>query len=224
MYKRGLMALAVAVSLPAAAVADPWFVRGDFNGWSLDDQMTEVAPGHYQATVTGLTDGATYEFKVADEDWTADWPGSNARIRADASGELTVNLWFDADGDGWSPAGTRVGYEDLGFTWEIMGSFNDWVEPVVTLTHLGDGVHQGQIVVAEPDDYWFKFRNAGDWDVAVGTDFGTAAGDIPYTTTTANETVIFTLDLPGGRFNVVPEPGSLALLGLGGLMLLRRRR
>ena len=224
MYKRGLIALAVVAALPAAASADPWFLRGDFNGWGTDDQMSEVSSGHYQATVTGLTDGTTYEFKVADADWNSEWPSSNARIRAGSSGELTVNLWFDADGDGWSPAGTRVGYEDLGYTWEIMGSFNDWAEPVVTLTHLGDGVHQGQIVVADPDDYWFKFRNAGDWDVAVGDNFGSGAGDIPYTTTTANETVIFTLDLPGGRFNVVPEPGSLALLGLGGLMLLRRRR
>ncbi len=224
MYKRGLMALAVAVSLPAAAVADPWFVRGDFNGWSLDDQMTEVAPGHYQATVTGLTDGATYEFKVADEDWTADWPGSNARIRADASGELTVNLWLDPPADGWLPAGTRVGYEDLGFDWEVMGTPNDWAEGLVTLTDLGDGLHQGQIVVADPGEHFFKLRHVDDWDVSVGLDFGMFADNIPFTTSTANETVIFTLDLPGGRVNVVPEPGSLALLGLGGLMLLRRRR
>ena len=78
-------------------------------------------------------------------------------------------------------------------------------------------------MVADAGDYEFKFRKDGDWSISIGDNFGNSAANIPYTTTGANEIVQFDLDLPNGRWRVTPEPASLALLGLGSLLIIRRR-
>ncbi len=310
MDKRWIAAVVMAAMalVPGSAWAQEeptWYLRGSFNDWGLTD-MDEISPGHFQATVTGLAPGEPYEFKVATDDWEdgLDWPGSDVRVLMDDTGELTVNFFPEPADDGWLPEGPRVGWVDLGWNWEVMGSFNDWTEPVVGLTDLGDGVHQGEVLVPEPGDYWFKLRMEDNWDFAVGDDLGHFAGDVPIVTEEPDQTLIITLDLPNGRLRAivdeaipdiivgdmnfdgvvdtgdvapfvlaltdpqayqdqfgvdeatmleagdinadgafdtgdvapfvqmlvgggaasVPEPGSLALLGLGGLMLLRRRR
>ena len=312
MKRRGIVAMVAAAWLGSTATAalaqeeDPvWYLRGSFNDWGLTE-LDEIAPDHFQTTVFGLTPGEMYEFKVADEFWTEgfDFPGSNAQVLMDETGMLTVNFFPEPADDGWLPEGPRVGWVDLGWSWEVMGSFNEWSEPVVGLTDLGDGVHQGEVLVPEPGDYWFKLRMEDNWDFAVGDDFGHFAGDVHVVTEEPDQTLIITLDLPNGRLRAivdeaipdiivgdmnfdgvvdtgdvapfvlaltdpqayqdqfgvdeatmleagdinadgafdtgdvapfvqmlvgggaasVPEPGSLALLGLGGLMLLRRRR
>jgi hypothetical protein len=225
---RVLLVSAGCALLGSAASAAPFFLRGEFNDWGNDGDiaMTEISPAVWSATVTGQTSNGMYHYKVAEEDWSASWPGSNGRVQFDNTGSATFYFYDQGNhGDGWQPDGfARVGYDDTGHGWDIMGSFNGWAAPVVVLTNMGGGFFEGQAIVENPGNYEFKFRKEGDWEISIGNDFGNAAGDIQYSTTTSNETVIFRLDLPNGRWQVIPEPASLGLVGLMGLGLLRRRR
>lgn len=153
-----------------------YFLRGDFNGWGMTP-LTDNLDGTFSATVTGGTPGANLDFKIANADWTSGFPGSNARSVYDANGSFTVNFIPNPAADGWSPSGTaRVGYKDPGmFGWEIMGSFNGWSAPVLSLTPAGNGVYTGTLEIADPGTYYFKFREAGNWNIAIGGDFGNSA-------------------------------------------------
>jgi hypothetical protein len=224
--KHRLVLSAVAVAITAASAwAQPYYARGDFNGFGLDDQLTEINPTHFRGMVGGLTPGDMRDYKLANEDWSFSVPGSNGRVAVDGAGEITFNLFLGAFGDGWSPAENRVGYEDSGMHgWDIMGSFNGWSAPVIVLNDMGNGLYSGQYVVPAPGNYEFKFRKDGDWAIPIGDDFGSAATNIPVETTAANEVVAFELDLPNGRWRVVPEPATLTMLAMGGLAMIRRRR
>lgn len=208
-YMKAALVLSV-VALAAAPVwAQPYYARGNFTGvpatdWGTTNPLTEtpVGSGHYQGTVTGLTAGNYYEFKLANASWSENWPAGNARFLADASGEATFHLYKAHPVDGWSPAGVRVGYKDVGMTWEVMGSFNGWGAPVVALDSLGGGQYSATYTVVTPGSYQFKFRKTADWGVSIGTDFGNSAGNITIGTSAANQVVRFDLDLLNGRYRV----------------------
>jgi len=215
--------LVVQAGSTALAVA-PYYAKGDFNAWGTTDIMTDMGGGHWQGTVAALTPGSQYEYKLADENWTESWPGSNGKIEADGSGTATFHLWLTPPADGWEPSGPRVGYEDMGWGWDIMGDFNGFSSPVAVLSDLGGGLYSANYVVATAATHEFKFRKADDWSISIGDDFGNSAGNAQFTTTVANQPVQFRLDLPNGRWTVVvPEP-STVLLGLSGLIVMAVRR
>ena len=220
------VAVAVVATAATATIAQPYYARGDFNGWGLGNPLTDMGGGLWQGTASGLNPGDMPEYKIADESWSVSWPGSNGRVAVDAAGEINFNLMLGTFNDGWFPAENRVGYADPGqHGWDIMGSFNGWSSPVVLLTDMGNGLYSGQAVIAAAGNYEFKFRKEGDWSITIGDNFGNAAGNIGITTNNANDIVTFELDLPNGRWRVtaVPAPGALALLSLAGLFAIRRR-
>ncbi len=225
---RKLLVAAMVVGLVApAAMAEDFFARGEFNDWGLDNPLSFVGGVEYTGAVTGLTPGDQFEYKIATEDWSIQAPGSNGKVAADGAGEINFHffnqeLWDD----GWMPADKlRVGYEDPGqFGWEIMGSFNGWSEGVLSLTDMGGGLYAGNLIVADPGEYEWKFRMQDDWSISIGDDFGNSAADNVYTTTLANELIHYELDLPNGRWMAIPEPSTVALLALAGAFAIRRRR
>jgi hypothetical protein len=216
---RGAKVLLVVAMLAVPAMAD-YYVAGDFNGWNAaGNLMTEVSPGKWSTTITNAP--GVHEFKVTIGDWASNWPGDNAKADFGA-GSLTINFYPTPAADGWFPTANRVGYDDIAVHgWDVMGSFNGWSSPVA-LNPMGNGLYAASYTVADPGTFYFKFRKAGDWNVAVGNDFSNYGHDIAWTTTVPNQVVYFQLDLPNGRWNV-PEPTTLALL-CGGLVCLRRRR
>lgn len=223
--RRALYCVAVA-AVATTATAQPYYAKGDFNAWGLDDPMSLVGLGFYQVTVGGLNPGDMPEYKIADENWTNSWPGSNGKVAVDAAGEINFNLMLGGFGDGWSPAQDRVGYQDPGMHgWDIMGSFNGWSDPVTVLTDMTNGLYSGSTVVADVGTYEFKFRKEGDWAIAIGDDFGNSAANISVTTNNPGDIVMFELDLPNGRWRttVTPTPATIALIPLAGLFARRRR-
>jgi hypothetical protein len=216
------------LGLAAASAAQPFYVRGEFNGWGLANPMTDLGGGHYFAEVTGLTPGGNYQFKAANESWSIEAPtaGGNLRAIASAAGTLRVHFYdIPTPGDGWFPDTRRAGYEDLvGHGWEIMGSFNGWSSPALTLTNLGGGNYTGTMMVTA-GNHEFKFRKPGDWNVTIGPRFADNTGNISLALG-ADAPVRFDIDMVGGRYNimVVPEPATLGALALGALALARRRR
>jgi hypothetical protein len=192
--------------------------------------LTSQGGGLYTATLSGLTASTDYELKAAKSDLSVQSPGSNVKIRANASGaidvkfyELTAAAW----GDGWQPNNeNRVGYTDHNlFDWEIMGDFNGFSAPVAQLTDQGNGLHTGTYLVETAGAHQFKFRQQGDWNTSIGNNFGNSAANATFTSAAANELWHFELDLPHGKWRAyldgagsgaaVPEPGSLVLLVAG---------
>src|SRR5207253_8882063 len=110
-------------------VAQPWYAKGEFNGWSTANPMTDLGGGHWQTTVTGLFDNQNFEYKLATADWSASSPGGNGKVTSNAAGEITFNMWDQNSwSDGWFPNNQRrVGFADpLEYSWDLMGSFDGW--------------------------------------------------------------------------------------------------
>jgi hypothetical protein len=202
--KKRLSILAAAGLIAAFATtvhALPYNARGTFNDWG-ETPLNDDGDGTHSVTIGGLTAGTIYEFKIAENDWANNWPsGDNAKVVADPAGSITLHFRPDVTLDGWHPQAARIGYDDPGHGWEVMGSFNGWAsDPVVTLTNQGNGLFEGAYVVATPGTYQFKFRKAGDWDIQYGAGQFNGSGDLQVITTEPNQSLTFRLDLPNGRW------------------------
>lgn len=222
MNRKFILSLGLASLLVAGANAQ-WFLRGQFNSWGTSHPMTHMGGGKFQATMTG-TPGSTSFFKVGLADWSDSAPGGDSRVRFDATGSAVVTFWDAPIADGWEPSTSRrVSYTGA-YDWDLMGSVNGWASPFGTLTNLGGGLHSTTISI-NSGSYEFKFRKAGDWDVSVGKDFGTFADNIQLNVPSTG-LYKFTMDQFGGRYKVeaVPEPATMAALGLGVAAMLRRRK
>ena len=94
-----------------------------------------------------------------------------------------------------------------------------------TCSDMGGGVYSLDFNIPTAGTYGWKFKDATTWDIAIGQDFGSWSGNNSISTAADNTVITFMLDLPNGRWLVVPEPTSLALgaFGLAALWTLRRR-
>lgn len=171
------------------------------------NQMTG-GPTVYTLSTSTTNNGVTYcDFKVTDGDWNSDWPGSNARVKPDATGSNTFYFFPGATADGWTPVYNRVGFADPGgLAVDLAGDFNGWPNGPAgagyQLNAVGNGVYSNNIVITTAGTYGFKFRLTGSWDISIGTDFGNSAPNASLTTTTSPQTLAVQLDLPNGRWIV----------------------
>lgn len=227
----------LAVASAAQAGFNTYYSRGDYNGFAANAGETlsfvggpnnlwtkTYTIGGGSPTATTLPASTRYGGKVATSDYSIEAPAfENVRFETPASGEFTYNFFDQTSwSDGWSPSsGRRLGYTGTTYGWEVMGSWSGFSSP--TATTLVGGVYEGQLALAA-GSYEFKFRKAGDWDINVGGN-GLAhnSGNGSFLADVAG-TYTFRLDLSNGRWQVVPAPGAMALLGLGGLVAARRRR
>jgi hypothetical protein len=212
--------IAALVSLLAAlpAAAQPWYARGEFNAWGLDHPMV-VDPGdatHYTANVTGQVENSRFLWKIAEEDWAPEMPGTgpnnDGRTYSDATGAINFHLWDQTSwNDGWFPNNVRrVGYNDhQQFDWEIVGSFNNWPgapDPNFALMDMGNGLHRGKFAM-NAGIWEFKFRGLTDieWDTAIGTTFNHNSPNNTFAVANNGDEWTFELDLPNGRFRYFTE-------------------
>lgn len=231
MKSRIAVAVVALCAVAGLAQAQPYYARGEFNGWSgTSNQFADMGGGMWQTSITGLTPGSAYQFKETIDDWSVNTPtsGGNAIALANAAGVLTLNFFPNTSwADGYQPATeARIGYVDSGqHGWDIMGDFNGWSSPAGVMASLGSGVYQ-VTVPASVGSHEFKFRKDGDWNVNIGADFGKEFNNAVAVVNAGDTGLQLTLDLPNGRWRAVsvPAPSAMALLGLGGLVATRRRR
>ena len=220
----------------AGTIATP-HVAGDFQGWDAGaNPMTETGAGTdvWEVTFTGLDAGSFHEFKVTDGTWSNALPApGNSWFYADASGEITITYDGNTYADGWSPSLDRMGLNTDPADWTAVGDWQDQVggsnwdpsNAFTAMTPQGGGIYSLTAVLA-PGDYNWKAVVTGGWNAISWDCRSVNATNWGFSTTTEFDTVTFSVDSFTGVASVVvtPEPASLALLGLGGLALLRRRR
>ncbi len=212
--------------LAVPAAAQPWFARGEFNGWTTDNPMI-VDPNdatHFTANVSGLFDNEPFNWKIAVEDWSVSMPTTDGRVHSDALGEINFHLWDQTSwSDGWFPNDVRrVGYEDhQQFDWEVAGDFNAFGngahDPNFFLTDMGNGLHRG-VFALDAGIYDFKFRGVlpepvDVWDTSIGNNFGNTAGNNTIAVGTNGDEWIFELDLPNGRWRAFTEAAPPVQVG-----------
>lgn len=228
--KNKLTMLAVAGLVAASASisqAQPYYIVGDvINGWSSPTAiLMNGGPTTYNYVVTGGTPGNYEQLKVTTAaGWSGpQYPGNNLQVKLDATGGNTIYFYPGTFSDGWSPLQNRVGLADPGnMPLEISGDFTtpQWGNTVangnngtgsdplaqMTLVAGSVGVYTNIYIVATPGSYNFKFRSPGTWSGAsIGADMG-SGGNCVFTTTTANQAVLFQLDLPNGRWQAGGPP------------------
>jgi len=238
------LVLVLGLAVPASAT---YYLAGDWNAWdNTADPMTDGGAGVHSATLT-LDPDARYEFKIYDDIMETWYPVSNSWLFTKPSpgdGVVTVTYNTNVVSDGWLPAQDRIGLSTDPGSWTIAGSFSgagypDW-DPSgagMQMAHLGSGFYKltlnlptggGPDWIGDPElnTYAWKAVVTGSWDsISVdGRSVNTANAMV--TVSPGFEVVNFYVDSYTGVVltEVIPEPATIALLGLGGLALFRRKR
>jgi len=230
--KRLLLTASVfAAALPLFGQNFPLYLAGDFNGWAPNGTaMTDMGGGVWSATVSGLSAGQ-HSFKVTEGDWSWYRPNAvsdaNSWLFPNVSGNATVSIDLSTHADGWTLNNFRISTDVDPGAWNAVGAWNGWnnADSTSTFTPLGGGIYELQKFIATPGNYGFKATKTGGWDYQIGADGRNEnASELTFSTFEANQEVDMFLNAGNAtlRVEVVPEPTTAALLGLGALVGIQR--
>jgi hypothetical protein len=201
--------------------------------------MTDQGGGIYEASLTGLTAGTNYEFKILDDEGSApanwgdpEWTANNNWFRTDAFGAATIRLNSNIGSTGQN--NMNVGITSGSWTPQIVGDFmneaggaGDWNPSDPTFNMINVGANQWQYLmnVSAPGTYQIKITDGSGWSRQFGSNgLNPDPSTFSFSTTSVNEQVIINYNSFTPSFSVVPEPTALLLVGLVGVVGLARRR
>ena len=215
----------MAVAVQADITTQP-YITGDFDGWANVIPMVEtgVGTGIWEYSITGLAADQYQQFKITPGDWSTTAPSSNSWYNADGSGNVDITFDTNLYGDGWLPAQNRVGVSTEPGSWSLVGDFNGWNnnDAAQLMTDMGGGIYSITQTFAA-GDYNLKPVKTASWD-GVGTDGRSIDAWNYWLSLPSASDVTVSVDAFNGTMKVVPEPATMALLAMGGLGLLRRKR
>ena len=211
--------------------AQPWYVRGGFNGWGgtaqqlVDDgTMGDVTAGDgiYSRVIIVPTAGRD-EWKVTLDDWSVSYPASNSwYFTVIDNQEILITYDSNSHGDGWLPDVNIVNANDQPTAdFVAVGDHNGWNNAGSELLHddglngdwlAGDGIYAYHAVIAAAGSYLWKAVIFGSWDAWGSDNRATNADNVAYSTSTANEDVFFYLDLNTGRVFTSSDPLPVELV------------
>ena len=211
--------------------AQPWYARGEFNGWSgtaeelVDDGTNgDVTPGDgiFSRLVTIPTAGRG-EWKTTVDDWSTNYPASNSWfITTIDNQEVLITYDSNSYGDGWLPDANIVNVNDQPTSnFVAVGDHNGWNNAGTEVMHddgldgdwlAGDGVYVYHAVIATAGSYNWKAVISGVWDAWGADNRAIGADNISYTTNSSDEDVFFYLDINTGRVFTSSDPLPVELV------------
>ena len=228
--KKFLFMLMVPAIMAVAAQADITtapYIAGEFNGWDPGlNPMTDNGGGIWEHTISGLTADQYQQFKITDGTWDVTVPAANSWYNADGSGEVTITFDTNIYGDGWLAAQNRVGVSTEPGSWSLVGDFNGWnnADAAQLMTDMGGGIYSLTQTFAA-GDYNLKPVATGSWN-GIGPDGRSVDAWNYWLSLPSALEVTVSVDALGGtmKVDVIPEPATICLLGMGALSLIRRKR
>jgi len=220
-----LTILSLTLLVAGAAVAQPYYVAGDFQGWNAEThQMYDdgtngdvLAGDGIHSLLTTVEFAGRHEWKAAEFGWAADWPVSGNSWFYTAADNEAVLFTFNVNvvGDGWLPDGNSPHTDHsealtlVGSLQVALGDASDWNNAGGLILHddgvngddtAGDGFYTYSAPLAAGNYDWKIVRN-GTWD-SISSD-GTSVNG-PNNNLDLQETcvVYFVLDSNLGRYYV----------------------
>lgn len=214
----------IALLIPAASQvhAQVPVIAGSFQGWDppTGPVMTEVSPGIFEATITGLTAGEFHEFKILDTDgitpaWgNPEWTATNNWFSVDPSGNITIRLNTNIGMTGEN--NQNVGTSSSNWTPQLVGDFmdeaggtGDWTnpDPLFDMSFVAGTQWTKTLNVSTAGTYLVKIVTNGQWNRQFNNrGWGDLfAEDFSFTTTLPNQDVVFTFDTLTPSLTIEPQ-------------------
>jgi len=236
MTRSMIAAAAAALALCGVAQAD-FYAPGTTNGWDAsgaNSTMSEGASGVFTYNFSGASGRQEWNIIAIPNDWGSQLSGSNQWGYADGGGGGSLTLDTNTYADGWEPASYRISVPGgNSLAWTATGNFlsalggSDWSNNDAAGAMSWNGSYFSLTVNLPDGTYDWKPVNTGSWDsIGTATSNNVNTNNAQFTTGGGNNTVILDVDPARGvaRSTVVPAPTAATVLGVAGVLGLRRRR
>ena len=209
---------------PIRAAASNWCVAGSFNSWDntshpLYDDGTHgdlIADDDIFTLDHTIASADRHEWKIVEcGNWGNAHPASDNAWLHTSAGDQTVKFTFDVNdhsGDaGWAllPSQNIVNVwgDDLPTSFTAVGDFQSWnnSDPNTEMDYAGNGVFWLTYTVSTAGSHIGKVTATGTWDAFGADGRSKNADNVNFTTTTADEEVVFLLDSRSGRVLIEPQ-------------------
>ena len=213
--------------LAATLAETSWCLAGAMNGWNnASDPMYDdgthgdqlAGDSVYSLSLT-IPSPDTYQWKAVEcGSWGNVHPAANSWFITSAANQLVI---FTLDTNDYSanagmallPAGNIVNVtgDTLPTSFTAVGDFQGWnnADPTTLMTDMGKGYYRLVYTVPSADDYIGKVVATGTWNAFGADGRSVDAANIGFTTTTADEQVVFLLDSYTGRMLIEPAASGV---------------